>query len=650
MKILTKHMSEKRCVCLLSGIIFVSIALFHSGCGNPTSEEGDHGGDAQFPELKQNENSESGKIKEHKYLSESQDAIFQEFLRLFGTSKNGQLALAFSGIYGVQPIDIRGLGVREKMPKYLGLLANRQVQVIYAAEIIIYQDKSYSMKFTAQRPNRTQQLQSMAYKDAGITHPWEIKGMVDTQTGIIKDIILYNRGLHDAGVYLNMDLGIKLKANSIEESARSKNGITKDSYYSCNLRFEAVQLTPKGETESVTKVFMKTKFPDANFLITDAELPSAVETNSSFPNKYKEFLVNSCYDEKQKKLWKSKQPSELDIFLRTLADLETENTNLTFLPIGKEVKITIIQGEKEQFFENSSHKLTEFGKNLLQQVFNLIPESLVECRLDSHSQLLDKKRMKDEIDPLDLSYLQGKEVLETLDSFSNGVFSEIDAPVYSHGYNRLKDTRFPNKAKINRRIEITLCFPTSTDHNEYKPTLLNELVNRGTKAKEIEKSDNFLNNIVNAWSTKLKTKEIENLDIKVEPNGEHLKIIFYQGINETLFENSSPELSRHGLVLLQRLSWFLSGNVLEAKLDSFTHRFDKSSMEGDASPKDLSYLQGKEIVEALDAYTEGTIKKWVKSINAYGQSRLLDQEFPDKAERNRRIELSLVLDPYTDGN
>ena len=58
----------------------------------------------------------------------------------------------------------------------------------------------------------------------------------------------------------------------------------------------------------------------------------------------------------------------------------------------------------------------------------------------------------------------------------------------------------------------------------------------------------------------------------------------------------------------------------------------------------MSLNQAQEVVEALNYYSAGDFKEKLERITGHGTTKPNDARYPNQHDKNRRVELSLVLD------
>jgi chemotaxis protein MotB len=153
-----------------------------------------------------------------------------------------------------------------------------------------------------------------------------------------------------------------------------------------------------------------------------------------------------------------------------------------------------------------------------------------------------------------------------------------------------------------------------------------------------------LHRIAQDWYTRLKLHEIDDSVIQIEATSEGLKVTLFYGDDKPLFESSTPNLTAYGRKVMLRMSWLLSQHVLVYRVDSHTNHLASSQGTNGEGPWEMSLSQAKEVVKALDYYSAGDLDGKLERITGHGFTKPNDSRYPDQPEKNRRVELSLVLD------
>jgi chemotaxis protein MotB len=153
-----------------------------------------------------------------------------------------------------------------------------------------------------------------------------------------------------------------------------------------------------------------------------------------------------------------------------------------------------------------------------------------------------------------------------------------------------------------------------------------------------------LHRIAQDWYKRLKLHEIDDSVIQLEVTSDGLKVTLYHGDDKPLFDSDSSQLTNHGRKVMQRMSWLLSQHVLAYRVDS--HSMDLSDQVLDA-PKaewELSLYQAMEVTRALNHYSSGELQGKLERMTGHGATKPNRGRFPNRPDKNRRVELSLVLD------
>jgi len=153
-----------------------------------------------------------------------------------------------------------------------------------------------------------------------------------------------------------------------------------------------------------------------------------------------------------------------------------------------------------------------------------------------------------------------------------------------------------------------------------------------------------LHRIAQDWYTRLKLHEIDDSVIQIEATSEGLKVVLFHGDDKPLFENSSASLTPHGKKVILRMSWLLSQHVLVYRVDSHTNHLQSSIGKNGEGAWEMSLLQAKEVVDALNYYSAGDLEEKLERITGHGHTKPNDTRYPNQHDKNRRVELSLVLD------
>lgn len=153
-----------------------------------------------------------------------------------------------------------------------------------------------------------------------------------------------------------------------------------------------------------------------------------------------------------------------------------------------------------------------------------------------------------------------------------------------------------------------------------------------------------LHRIAQDWYERLRLHEIDDSVVQIDATSDGLKVVLLHGDERPLFLDSSPNLTRFGQSVMQRMSWLLSQHTLVYRIDSHTSHLKSSlGLNGEGS-WEMSLLQAKEVNDSLLHYSAGDLSGKLESITGHGSTKPNDSRFPNQPTKNRRVELSLVLD------
>jgi chemotaxis protein MotB len=154
-----------------------------------------------------------------------------------------------------------------------------------------------------------------------------------------------------------------------------------------------------------------------------------------------------------------------------------------------------------------------------------------------------------------------------------------------------------------------------------------------------------LHRIAQDWFERLKLHEIDDSTMQIEATSEGLKVTLFHGDDKPIFEPSSSKLTNHGRKVMQRMSWLLSQHVLVYRVDSHSNHLDSGKGKSmDSNAWNMSLQQGAEVTDALVHYSAGELDGKLERITGHGSTKPNDIRYPNQPEKNRRVELSLVLD------
>jgi chemotaxis protein MotB len=153
-----------------------------------------------------------------------------------------------------------------------------------------------------------------------------------------------------------------------------------------------------------------------------------------------------------------------------------------------------------------------------------------------------------------------------------------------------------------------------------------------------------LHRIAQDWYERLRLHEIDDSVVQIDATSDGINITLLHGDEKPMFINSSPKLSDFGRKVMQRMSWLLAQHILVYKIDSHTNKLDESLGSDGEDSWMMSLLQGQEVNQALNYYSADDLDGKLESITGHGFTKPNDKRFPNQPIKNRRVELSLVLD------
>ncbi len=154
-----------------------------------------------------------------------------------------------------------------------------------------------------------------------------------------------------------------------------------------------------------------------------------------------------------------------------------------------------------------------------------------------------------------------------------------------------------------------------------------------------------LHRIAQDWYKRLRLHQIDDETIQIEATTDGIKVTLFHGDEKPLFEKSSEKLTDHGKKVMQKMSWLLSQHVLIFRVDSHSnHLAEGRAVESEISAWDMSLAQGTEVTDALFHYSGGELAEKLERITGHGITKPNRIRYPNQPAKNRRVELSLVLD------
>ena len=157
-----------------------------------------------------------------------------------------------------------------------------------------------------------------------------------------------------------------------------------------------------------------------------------------------------------------------------------------------------------------------------------------------------------------------------------------------------------------------------------------------------------LHRIAQDWYARLRLHEIDDSVIQIDATSDGLKVVLFHGDEKPMFENDSASLTNYGRKVMQRMSWLLSQHVLVYRVDSHTSKLQGNLSDDGKNAWELSMDQALEVSNALSYYSANDLDGKLERITGHGITKPNKSRFPNQPEKNRRVELSLVLDMSKD--
>ncbi len=154
----------------------------------------------------------------------------------------------------------------------------------------------------------------------------------------------------------------------------------------------------------------------------------------------------------------------------------------------------------------------------------------------------------------------------------------------------------------------------------------------------------ILHRIAQDWYQRLRLHEMDDSIVQIEATAEGLKVTLHHGDEKPLFENDSSKLTTYGRRIMQKMAWILSQHVLVFRIDSHATHISVPDETSFIDEWKLSMSQGTEVASALSYYSANDLEKKLERITGHGATKSNHLRFPNQPMKNRRVELSLVLD------
>ena len=130
------------------------------------------------------------------------------------------------------------------------------------------------------------------------------------------------------------------------------------------------------------------------------------------------------------------------------------------------LKITLLHGDESPMFVDSSPKLTDFGRKVMQRMSWLLAQHILVYKIDSHTYKLQESFGNNGENPWAMSLMQGQEVNQALNYYSADDLNGKLESITGHGFTKPNDKRFPNQPLKSRRVELSLVLDMSAEDLE----------------------------------------------------------------------------------------------------------------------------------------------------------------------------------------
>ena len=220
---------------------------------------------------------------------------------------------------------------------------------------------------------------------------------------------------------------------------------------------------------------------------------------------------------------------------------------------------------------------------------------------------------------------------------------------------------------------------TPVEQKDARPgSMVDQIVGRSdTTMRNTDETSNIdvdiLHRIAKDWYATLKQHELDDETVQIEVANERIHVTIFHGDDKPLFEQSSPKLTAFGRKVVNQMAWLLDRHLLISRVDSHTnHLADGRAVQlanlirrPSASPENLyskltDYDQAKlaewkmsldQAYEVLNHLTYSTapiggnsdLLAKMEGLKGHG-STVANKRFPNRPDKNRRVELSLVVD------
>jgi flagellar motor protein MotB len=220
---------------------------------------------------------------------------------------------------------------------------------------------------------------------------------------------------------------------------------------------------------------------------------------------------------------------------------------------------------------------------------------------------------------------------------------------------------------------------TPVEQKDARPgSMVDQIVGRSdTTMRNTDETSNIdvdiLHRIAKDWYSMLKQHELDDDVVQIEVANERIHVTIFHGDDKPLFEQSSPKLTSFGRKVVNQMGWLLDRHLLISRVDSHTNHLTDGRAVQLANLIQSPSVSPSNSYNQLSDFDQAKLAEWKMSLDqAYevldhltystapigGNSDLLakieglkghgstvpNKRFPNRPDKNRRVELSLVVD------
>lgn len=217
---------------------------------------------------------------------------------------------------------------------------------------------------------------------------------------------------------------------------------------------------------------------------------------------------------------------------------------------------------------------------------------------------------------------------------------------------------------------------TPVEQKDARPgSMVDQIVGRSdTTMKNTDDTSSIdidvLHRIARDWFKWIKDRDLDDEAIEIEVQNERIHVTLYHGDDKPFFKDHSPELTDVGKQYVRYMSWAIDRHLLISRMDSHTNalpsgREARLALVGEPPESDprrnltrddedklsafkMSADQAHEMLRWLTYYAapvgeNSELLAKFEGIKAHG-TNIANKRFPNQELKNRRVELSLVID------